>query len=143
MRIYCQLAGGGDMCRHAHSLLIFRLYRAPACMQSVILLDQFCLTARPSVCLSARPSVCLSVRLSVYPSVCLSVRLSVQCQFCVKMKGHIVTFLTFNRSGHHSSFQPYHHYKIPRGSPSAGSLNVRGGEFLFCKYCPLSRKGTR
>ena len=80
---------GGGKSPRAQLVDIQTFYRAPACMQSATLLDQFCLTARPSVCLSASPSV----------------RLSVQYQFCVEMKGHVVTFLTFRLGIAHESKQ--------------------------------------
>jgi len=47
-------------------------------------------------------------------------------------------FLTF-WYGRHSSFWAYRHYKILRGTPSPGALNVWGWGTFF-KYCHISRK---
>jgi len=43
------------------------------------------------------------------------------------MKEHIVKFFDMLVEASYQFFEPHHHYKIPRGTPSAVALNTGAG----------------
>ena len=55
-----------------------------------------------------------------------SVRLSVTLRYCIETNAHIVKLFPTSGKDMTLFFQLYRRYKIPRGTPSVGTLNTRG-----------------